>query len=260
MTDHPDHAPDGGFSLDLPRLLSRRRALALGAAAAFLPTAASAAGCALPAAETAGPFPANGTNRIGLRRVNVLAEADVLREDIRPSFAGLTGTADGVATTLEMTLTRAADCTPLVGAAVYVWQCDAGGRYSLYEIADRNYLRGLGVTDGSGTVRFTTVFPGCYPGRWPHIHFEVFASAEAAAGGEDAILTSQLALDGAVSAAIYAADPRYAASVPALSRLTLAGDGVFRNNSATEMAAMTAATSGDMATGLRLTAAFAVPA
>ncbi len=258
MTDH--HAPDGGFALDLPRLLSRRRALALGAAAALLPSSASAAGCALPASETTGPFPANGTNRIGLWRANVLAEADVLREDIRPSFAGLTGTADGVATTLEMTLTRAADCTPLAGAAVYVWQCDAGGRYSLYEIADRNYLRGLGETDATGTVRFTTVFPGCYPGRWPHIHFEVFTSAEAAASGEGAILTSQLVLDGAASAAIYAADPRYAASVPALARLSLDRDGVFRNNSAEQMAAMTATATGDTATGLRLAAAFAVPA
>ncbi|MCU0907391.1 MAG: hypothetical protein MUF73_08080 [Rhodobacteraceae bacterium] len=255
-----DHAPDGGFALDLPRLLPRRRALAIGAAAAFLPSVASAAGCAMPASETAGPFPADGSNRIGWRRVNVLAEADVLRDDLRPSFAGLTGTAEGVVTTLEMTLTRAADCAPLVGAAVYVWHCDAGGRYSLYQVEDRNYLRGLGVTDATGTLRFTTVFPGCYPGRWPHIHFEVFPSAEAAAAGQDAILTSQLALDGDVSAAVYGADPRYAASVPALSRLTLMGDGVFRNNSATEMAAMTAASSGDMTTGLRLSAAFAVPA
>ncbi len=70
----------------------------------------------------------------------------------------------------------------------------SAGSYSIYRAADRNYLRGIALSDDEGRVRFTTIFPGCYPGRWPHQHFEVFASPEAAVSGKAALLTSQFAL------------------------------------------------------------------
>ena len=43
-------------------------------------------------------------------------------------------------------------------------------------IEDENYLRGIAKTDGEGTAWFKTIFPAGYSGRWPHIHFEVYAS------------------------------------------------------------------------------------
>jgi protocatechuate 3,4-dioxygenase beta subunit len=108
-------------------------------------------------------------------------------------------------------------------------------------------------------VRFTTVFPGCYRGRWPHIHLEVFASAETAVAGSQALLTSQLALDGGVAAAVYA-DPRYGDSAVNLAAQTLAGDMIFADNTPEQTVAMTPAITGDLATGYAIRAAFAVRA
>ena len=72
--------------------------------------------------------------------------------------------------------------TPLAGAAVYLWHCDLAGRYSLYdeEVADENYLRGVQESDADGKVTFKTIFPAAYMGRWPHMHFEVYESLDAA--------------------------------------------------------------------------------
>ena len=77
-----------------------------------------------------------------------------------------------------------------------MWHCDRDGEYSLYGqgITEQNYLRGVQVADQDGRVSFTSIFPACYSGRWPHIHFEVFDSLESAVAGEDARLTSQIAL------------------------------------------------------------------
>jgi protocatechuate 3,4-dioxygenase beta subunit len=41
-------------------------------------------------------------------------------------------------------------------------------------VTTESYLRGVQVTDSNGQVTFTTIYPACYSGRWPHIHFEVF--------------------------------------------------------------------------------------
>ena len=76
-------------------------------------------------------------------------------------------------------------CAPLEGAAVYLWHCDRDGLYSLYSegATAENYLRGVQETDASGTASFTSIFPGCYTGRWPHIHFEVYSSVDEATDG-----------------------------------------------------------------------------
>jgi protocatechuate 3,4-dioxygenase beta subunit len=80
--------------------------------------------------------------------------------------------------------------------------------------------------DAEGRVSFTTVFPGCYPGRWPHAHFEVFDSLASATSGRAAVKTSQLAVPQAECEAVYA-DDRYGSSASALSRLSLEADGIF---------------------------------
>lgn len=162
--------------------------------------------------------------------------------------------AEGVPLDLEITLvdvTKA--CAPLGGMAVYAWQCDAEGVYSIYGAADRNYLRGVGISDANGVVRFTTVFPGCYPGRWPHIHFEVFSSAEMAVSGKAALLTSQFAFPEAECRAVYAAHPLYAFSRQTIEDVSLARDGIFRNGSDAERAAQMLGLTGDPGAGYRAT-------
>ncbi|MEH6380406.1 dioxygenase [Dietzia natronolimnaea] len=175
--------------------------------------------------ETAGPYPGDGSNG-----PNVLIESGVHRSDITPSFGGMTGTAEGVPMRLTVDLqdlTR--DCAPGAGMAVYLWHCDREGRYSLYSegVTDQNYLRGVQTADESGRVEFTSVFPACYSGRWPHLHFEVYDTLASAVAGENARLTSQIALPADVSDAVYAHDPGYSASVRNMAGVSLESDTVF---------------------------------
>src|SRR4029453_1536909 len=125
----------------------------------------------------AGPLPGDGSNG-----PNALTQSGVVRSDIRSSFAGLSGTADGIPLTIMLTIVSASTCAPLPGYAVYVWHCSREGLYSLYSpgVTDQNYLRGVQETDANGQVTFTSIFPACYSGRWPHIHFEVYPSLAAA--------------------------------------------------------------------------------
>lgn len=252
--DHPE-----GLRADLPGLIGRRGLLAGvlggGAALALLAGRGGAevigagpdgAQCIALPAEMAGPFPADGTNVRAGQVVNILTEAGVIREDIRGSIGGLQPVAAGVPLQLDLTLVDVRrGCAPLAGHAVYVWQCDAAGVYSIYGAPDRNYLRGVAVSDAAGRVRLVTVVPGTYPGRWPHLHFEVFASAEAAVNGSEALLTSQFALPEEACRAAYAADAAYAESRVALDGVSLARDGVFRNGTAAERAAQMLRVTGD---------------
>jgi len=75
-------------------------------------------------------------------------------------------------------------------------------------------------------VRFTSVFPACYDGRWPHIHFEVYADQADITDSTKAIATSQVALPEATCKTVYG-QPGYEASVSNLSRVSLANDNVF---------------------------------
>lgn len=256
MTIHHDndhHAHDAGFADDLQRMLGRRRVLTmLGALTAGVAAApASALDCVALPWETAGPYPGDGTNSKAGQIVNVLTQEGVIREDLRASFGAFSGTADGLPLDIELTLQDAASCTPLAGHAIYVWACDTTGNYSLYDIVDANYLRGVGISDESGLVRFTTIFPGCYDGRWPHIHFEVFTSAEAAVSGEASVLTAQIALPEAESADVYAADARYSNGTRNLGRITLASDNVFADNTEAQIEQQTLSLTGDQISGYR---------
>ena len=185
--------------------------------------------------ETAGPYPGDGSNG-----PNVLGLADVVRNDIRSSFGGLSGRAEGVGLQIVLTIVSASTCEPAAGRAVYLWQCDREGRYSLYNagVTNQNYLRGVQQADANGRVTFTSIYPGCYSGRWPHIHFEVYPSLAAASSVANKSATSQIALPKDTSDLVYATTG-YATSVTNLSRITLATDMVFSDGVNLELATVT---------------------
>lgn len=202
----------------------------------------TAAGCVDIPEETAGPFPGDGTNG-----PNVLTATGVVRSDITTSFAGLSGTAAGVPLSVTLTIIEAATCAPAKGYAVYLWHADQLGRYSLYSAGatNQNYLRGVQEIDAAGTVTFKTIFPGCYDGRWPHIHFEVYPSLAAAGDATKRIATSQVAMPKASCEQAYTA-PGYTASPANLSKVSRATDGVFGDDGGVhELPMMT----GSVATG-----------
>ncbi len=244
---------DQGLGFDVGTLLSRRRLLAvlgLGAASVGLAacggggstsSSASSSSAASSAGEipdeTAGPYPGDGSNG-----PDVLEQSGIVRSDIRSSFGEYSGTAEGVPMTLELTVSDLADGgVPFEGVAVYVWHCTREGGYSLYSsgIEDQNYLRGVQVADADGLVRFTSVFPACYDGRWPHIHFEVYPDQGGTTDSTNAIATSQVALPQDVCEAVYAT-AGYEASVSNLSRVSLTGDNVFGDDGgASQLATVT---------------------
>ena len=192
---------------------------------------APASACATIPGETGGPYPGDGTNG-----PNALAESGIVRSDIRASFGGASGVATGVPMTLTLAIVdQASGCAPVAGRAVYVWHCDRAGNYSMYSagVTGENYLRGVQVSGADGTVTFTTIFPGCYAGRWPHIHFEVYESAAAATSGANAIATSQLALPAAACSTIYATSD-YATSKSNFAGESLATDNVFSDGATLE--------------------------
>lgn len=152
--------------------------------------------------ETAGPYPGDGSNG-----PNVLVESGIVRSDISASFGSATGSVEGVPLTVTITLLDNSNgCRPMTGAAVYAWHCDADGNYSLYSqgFESENWLRGVQEADDSGQVTFTTIFPGAYPGRYPHIHFEVFESLSNTTSSGQVLAVSQIALTSAACEAVYA--------------------------------------------------------
>jgi protocatechuate 3,4-dioxygenase beta subunit len=233
---------DQGLAFDVGTLMTRRRvlgvlglgAVGLGLAACGGPSSmassgSSSSGAAGTAAgeipdETAGPYPGDGSNG-----PDVLGQSGIVRSDIRSSFGNSSGTAGGVPMTLELTVTDLANGgVPFAGVAVYVWHCTREGGYSMYSsgVEDQNFLRGVQVADATGLVRFTSIFPACYDGRWPHIHFEVYPDQDSISDASKAIATSQVALPQATCEKVYAQDG-YEASPANLARVSLAGDMVF---------------------------------
>jgi protocatechuate 3,4-dioxygenase beta subunit len=134
------------------------------------------------------------------------------------------------------------------GVAVYVWHCDREGRYSMYSdgVTGENYLRGVQVADADGRVRFTSIFPACYSGRWPHVHFEVYPDTAGITDDSKVIATSQVALPGDTCAKVYA-QSGYEQSVSNLSQVSLDSDNVFGDDGGkSQLATVT----GDVTSGL----------
>lgn len=212
-------------------LLERREVLALLGASGLallggaLPRAAAQDGAdaadaadALPACvvvpeQSEGPYFVDDR----LRRADV--RSDTASGEMRPGAP--------LELTLRVLEIGAAACAPLAGAVVDIWQCDAQGVYSgvrdlagRFDTRERDFLRGWQRTDAAGEARFTSIYPGWYPGRTVHIHLKVRV-------GERPVheFTSQLYFDDALSDAVLGRPPYASAGG---RRTRNAGDGLFR--------------------------------
>ena len=141
--------------------------------------------CAPSPSETAGPFP-NKT------------PADLVRENI-------VGNKTGIALLINIKVENTNNnCQPLASAIVDIWHCDAKGNYSEYssqldgDFTDEHFLRGRQSTGSDGIASFISVYPGWYPGRAPHLHFEIKRSS-----GES-LLVTQTAFPEDISNTVYA--------------------------------------------------------
>jgi protocatechuate 3,4-dioxygenase beta subunit len=267
LADPDEPIFDQGLAFDVATLVGRRQVLKLlgltgaavgiaacapGAGASAVASASAgatvdAASCTLIPEETAGPYPGDGSNG-----PNILADSGVVRSDIRSSFGTSTTTAEGVPLTIRLEIVDLADgCVPYAGAAVYAWHCDREGRYSMYSqgVENENYLRGVQETDADGAATFLSIYPGCYSGRWPHIHFEVYPSLDLATDSANKVATSQIALPEDTSNEVYATTG-YEQSVQNMAGVSLEGDNVFGEDGGVHQLG---SISGSVADGLTVT-------
>ena len=269
-TPPAEDVEDQGAAFDVGTLVSRRNALGIfGAGAGALVLAAcgvqegassssgstsASAGSSSPAAssssaasaspsatltemvtENARPYPGGGSNG-----PDVLDASGIERSDLTTSID--TGTAaEGVPLTVTMNVIDMANGdAAMTGAAVYLWHADAQGRYSMYSdgITEETYLRGVQVVGDDGTVTFTTVWPGCYDGRWPHLHFEVFPDKASITDATNNVLTSQIAMPEEQSAQVYATSA-YDGSTENFADVSLETDNVFSDGYETQLPQIT---------------------
>jgi len=197
------------------RVLSRREVVALlGLAGAGLlaprGAGAQAPTCVVRPEQTEGPYYVDAQ----LDRADI--RSDPRTGEVRPGVP--------LALAFAVSAIRGGTCAPLAGAVVDVWHCDALGAYSDVggATAGQKFLRGSQATDAAGLARFTTIYPGAYPGRAVHVHFKVRTGAAAARGHE---FTSQIYFDDAVTDQVQALEP-YARSGQRRQRNDR--DGLFR--------------------------------
>ncbi|GAB3217932.1 intradiol ring-cleavage dioxygenase [Algoriphagus aestuariicola] len=169
--------------------------------------------CEVSPRETRGPFP-------------IKSPAELLR-------ANIVSDRQGVALLINLQVQAQGDtCTPLSGAQVDIWHCDAEGHYSEYggvRLQEKDYtkvsfLRGRQTTDENGQVSFISIFPGWYPGRAPHLHVDVLKN-------DEILLSTQIAFPEESTAAVYASRGYQGKEDTPNER-----DGVFRNSLAGNMA------------------------
>ena len=280
MSTHGDHDDFGGMHRDLLQTgeaMDRRKVfriaarfgvsmgalqlLGCGADAAALTTAGtsgssgtSGAGtngtCTVIPQETAGPYPGDSSNG-----PNVLNQTGVVRTTFGPASR------DSRAPPPEFRSTscslssrrRVARRSPTMPCISGTATTAATTRSTRAGTTNQNYLRGVQAADANGVVTFTTIYPGCYSGRWPHIHFEVYQSLAAATAVSNKIATSQIAMPLAANDLVYATS-LYASSARNQSQITLASDMVFSDGAALELATVT----GDVTSGMTAALTIAV--
>ncbi|BES73188.1 hypothetical protein RE428_42060 [Marinobacter nanhaiticus D15-8W] len=169
----------------------------------------------------------------------MLDDPAVFRSDIRSNLDG-SNVQPGVPFTLKMIVVDVANnCAPVVGAAVYLWHCNAEGNYSAYsgmgqdDQTSHTFLRGVQVTDASGQARFTTIYPGRYPGRATHFHARVYSDDSFRTTRR----TTQFAFDDDANNRVYASSSHYRGSQNA-RETTNGQDWLFRDGIAGQLLAL----------------------
>ncbi len=195
-------------------------------------TTGSSAACAVTATETAGPYP----DILGMLRNPAFNRRDVTE--------GKAGTP----LTLALTIVNGStSCSPVSGAAVEIWQCDAAGNYSEdsqpgFNGTGQTFLRGVQTTDAGGLVTFATIYPGWYGGRATHIHVEVYINGRS-------VKVTQVAFPESISSSVYASGV-YASK--GQNTTSNASDNVFSDGTSTEMATMTGGVASGFTATLRI--------
>ena len=214
---------------DIPigRVLSRREALAfLGATGALL-----FLGCSDSSATSSdtGDASSSCVVRPELTEGPYYVDEELLRSDIRSDPSdGTIRPGALLALTFNVSSAATSACSPLAGAIVDVWHCDALGVYSdvsdpSFNTSGKKFLRGYQVTGSDGVARFTTIYPGWYQGRAVHIHFKIRSAASAASAYE---FTSQLFFDDSLTDQVHATEP-YASK--GQRTLRNSGDGIYNS-------------------------------
>ena len=190
----------------MPPTLSRRdalRGLSLGTAGNVL----------MPGASHAETTPAAAAQTPGVCVLFPQAVEGPFYFDPKLVRADITEGRPGAPVRLALRVIESGACAPIANARVDVWHADASGVYSGYDGQGANrdvstkgttYLRGTQITDADGRVMFTTVYPGWYPGRTPHIHVKVFLDAAS-------LVTGQVYFPDDVSMQIYSEREPYKA-------------------------------------------------
>lgn len=149
-------------------------------------TTTSTGSCTVSPSETAGPFPTKSPSTLQM-------------VDIRSDRTG-------VLLSVKINIkNKNNSCEALKGAFVDIWHCDKDGYYSEYggtglqqiNLTAYHFLRGRQVTDANGQVGFTSIFPGWYSGRAPHIHVHIYD-----ASGKS-LLVTQIAFPTSVCDTVY---------------------------------------------------------
>lgn len=179
-------------------------------------TGTSPSDCAVTNSETAGPFPTKSPTTLVTK--NIVSDRT------------------GTPLTVQITVRNVKNnCAVLKDAIVDIWHCDAEGAYSEYgSQASAHFLRGRQTTDANGVAAFTSIYPGWYPGRSPHIHVHIYNNSGTS------LLVTQIAFPEDVSKVVYAQGV-YASHGQADTKN--ASDGVFRDGFTNELATVTGSAS-----------------
>ncbi|WP_343690015.1 intradiol ring-cleavage dioxygenase [Chitinophaga sp.] len=196
-------------------------------------TGSTTSSCTVTDTETAGPYPTK-------------TPSSYVRSDIVDGQSG-------VPLTIKITINNTKNsCKALSGALVDIWHCTAvgyyseyvvnpGGGYSSVDYTSSHFLRGRQTTDSNGLVTFTSIFPGWYSGRAPHIHVHVYNSSGTS------LLITQIAFPTDICNTVYTTASDYKAH--GTQDTSNSSDMVFSDSLADELATVT----GSVSAGYTLT-------
>ncbi|MGC3946822.1 MAG: intradiol ring-cleavage dioxygenase [Chryseolinea sp.] len=179
--------------------------------------------CVVTPSETAGPFPTKNPSSLVLQDIS--------------------SDRTGISMTVKITVQNSNNgCEPLSGAIVDVWHCDKDGYYSEYggtgmqqaNFTSYHFLRGRQTTNADGQVGFTTIFPGWYSGRAPHIHVHIYDAKG------NTLLVTQIAFPTSTCDTVYTTAALYTKGKQDTSNTS---DNIFADSLDQEMSTITGSVS-----------------